>query len=61
MKMNCKLLTPVQAISSQFFSPERSFMKCSPATQSSHLMIEIDKVICMDVGVYIYIGLYYLL
>ena len=47
-------------------------MKCSPATQSSNLMIEIDKVIYMDIGVYVfymclyvyiyvYIGMYYLL
>ena len=36
------------------FSPERSFMKCSPATQSSNLMIEIDKVIYMDIGVYVF-------
>ena len=47
-------------------------MKCSPATQSSNLMIEIDKVIRMDIGlyifymclyvhIYVYIGLYYLL
>ena len=36
------------------FSPERSFMKCSPATQSSYLKIEIDKVICMDIGVYVF-------
>ena len=35
------------------FSPERSFMNCSPATQSSNLMIEIDKVVCMDKGVYV--------
>ena len=27
------------------FSPKRSFMKCSPATQSSNFMIEIVKVI----------------
>ena len=34
-------------------------MKCSPATQSSNLMIEINKVICMDIGVYeFYICLY---
>ena len=26
-------------------SPKRSFMKCSPATQSSNFMIEIAKVI----------------
>ena len=30
-------------------------MKCSLATQSSNLMIEIDKVICMDKGVFIFI------
>ena len=36
------------------FSPERSFMKCSPATQWSNLMIEIDKVIYMDIDVYIF-------
>ena len=36
------------------FSPERSFMNCSPATQSSNLMIEIDKVVCMDKGVYVF-------
>ena len=47
-------------------------MKCSPATQSSNLMIEIDKVIRMDIDlyifymclyvhIYVYIGLYYLL
>ena len=47
-------------------------MKCSPATQSSNLMIETDKVIYMDIGVYVfymclyvyiyvYIGMYYLL
>ena len=29
-------------------------MKCSTATQSSNLMIEIDKVICMDIGVYVF-------
>ena len=29
-------------------------MKCSPATQSSNLMIEIDKVIYMDIGVYVF-------
>ena len=29
-------------------------MKCSPATQSSNLMIEIAKVICMDIGVYVF-------
>ena len=29
-------------------------MKCSPATQSSHSMIEIDKVSCMDIGVYVF-------
>ena len=52
-KMNCKLLTHTQAISSQF-SLLRSFMKYSPATQSSNLMIEIDKVICMDIGVCIF-------
>ena len=40
-------------------------MKCSPAAQSSKLMIEIDKVIYMDIGVhifymclYVYIRLY---
>ena len=36
------------------FSAERSFMKCSPATQWSNLMIEIDKVIDMDIDVYIF-------
>ena len=29
-------------------------MKCSPATQSSNSMTEIDKVICMDIGVYVF-------
>ena len=29
-------------------------MKCSPATQSSNLMTEIDKVICMDIAVYVF-------
>ena len=29
-------------------------MDCSPATQSSNLMIEVDKVICMDLGVYVF-------
>ena len=51
--MNCKLDTR----SNNFlliFSPERSFMKCSPATQSSNLMIEIDKVIYMDIAVYVF-------
>ena len=34
-------------------------MKCSLATKSSNLMIEVNKVICMDVGVYVfYICLY---
>ena len=40
-------------------------MKCSPATQSFNLMTEIDKVIYMDIDVYVfymclyvYIGLY---
>ena len=55
------------------FSPERSVMKCSPVTQSPNLMIEIDKLIYMDIGVYVfymclyiyiyiyvYIGMYYL-
>ena len=45
-------------------------MKCSPATQSSNLMTEIDKVIYLDIAVYVlymylyvyvYIGMYYLL
>ena len=36
------------------FSPERSFMKCSPATQSSNLTIEIDKVICMNIVLYVF-------
>ena len=36
------------------FSPKRSFMKCSPATQSSNLMTEIDQVICMDITVYVF-------
>ena len=36
------------------FSAERSFMKCSPATQWSNLMIEIDKVIYMHIDVYIF-------
>ena len=41
------------------FYPERSLMKCSLATKSSNLMIEVNKVICMDVGVYVfYICLY---
>ena len=29
-------------------------MKCSSATQSSNLMIEIDKVIYIDIGVYVF-------
>ena len=29
-------------------------MKCSPATQSSNKMIEIDKVFCMDIGVNVF-------
>ena len=29
-------------------------MKCSPATQLSNLMIEIDKVIYMDIGEYVF-------
>ena len=29
-------------------------MKCSPVTQSPNLMIEIDKVIYMDIGVYMF-------
>ena len=33
-------------------------MKCSPATQSSNLMIEIDKVIYMDIAVYVFICIY---
>ena len=60
--MNCKLLTQVQTVSSQFFSPQCSFMKCSPSTQSSNLMIEIDicmdyllcKVIYINIGVYVF-------
>ena len=41
------------------FYPECSLMKCSLATKSSNLMIEVNKVICMDVGVYVfYICLY---
>ena len=36
------------------FSPGRSFTKCYPVTQSSNLIIEIDKVICIDVGVYVF-------
>ena len=36
------------------FSPERSVMKCSPVTQSPNLMIEIDKLIYMDIGVYVF-------
>ena len=35
-------------------SPERSFMNCSPATQSSNLMIEIYKVVCMDIVGYVF-------
>ena len=27
-------------------------MKSNPATKSSNLMIEVDKVICVDMGVY---------
>ena len=39
--------------------PERSVMKCSLAIKSSNLMIEVTKVICMDIGVYVfYICLY---
>ena len=33
-------------------------MKCSPATQSSNLMIEIDKVIYMDIAAYVFICIY---
>ena len=34
-------------------------MKCSLAIKSSNLMIEVTKVICMDIGVYVfYICLY---
>ena len=58
-KMNGKLLTHVSNNFLSVFSPERSFMKCSPATHSSNLIIETDKVICMDIGVYVfYICLY---
>ena len=35
-------------------SPERSFMNCSSATQSSNLMIEIYKVVCMDIVGYVF-------
>ena len=52
--MNGKLLTHVSNNFLSVFSPERSFMKCSPATHSSNLIIETDKVICMDIGVYVF-------
>ena len=29
-------------------------MNCSPATQSSNLMIEIYKAVCMDIGGYVF-------
>ena len=53
-KMNCKLLTHLSNNFLSIFSPGRSFMDCSPASQSSNLMIEVDKVICMDLGVYVF-------
>ena len=53
-KMNCKLLTHLSNNFLSIFSPGHSFMDCSPATQSSNLMIEVDKVICMDLGVYVF-------
>ena len=36
------------------FSPEHSFMKCSPATKSFNLVTEINKVIYMDIDLYVF-------
>ena len=53
MKMNCKVLTDLKNFL-LIFSPDHSIMKCSSATRLSNLTIEIDKVICMDIGVYVF-------
>ena len=64
-KMNCKLLTDVQTISSYLSLLNVLLWNVVlPATQSSNLMVEIDTVIYMDIGVmhfmclYVYICLY---